>query len=227
MDQPHTDPTVHLYLLLDRSGSMEAIRDDVIGGFNSYLRDQQSLGERALMTLVQFDSVDPQEVVADACPLAEITPLDHGRFVPRGSTPLLDATGALLDRARARARARAEAHQPSEDIVVVTITDGHENHSRQWSRAALVAQVQALELAGWEFLFLSAGLDAYADAAGMGYDRARVARWEATPDGADVAFSALSRATTSHRLAEPARRRGRLGARVRQALEENDDAGSP
>ena len=31
----------HLSILLDRSGSMEAIRDDVIGGYNTFLAAQQ------------------------------------------------------------------------------------------------------------------------------------------------------------------------------------------
>ena len=30
---PKPAPTVHLYVLLDRSGSMSAMADDVIGGF--------------------------------------------------------------------------------------------------------------------------------------------------------------------------------------------------
>merc|ERR1719408_255473 len=53
----------HIYFLLDRSGSMQCIADDVIGGFNSFVREQQleSTDSAGLdMTLVQFDSKDPQ-----------------------------------------------------------------------------------------------------------------------------------------------------------------------
>src|SRR5262245_60704989 len=44
--------------LLDRTGSMEAIRDDTIGGFNAYLEGLKSDGGAEIdFTLIQFDSV--------------------------------------------------------------------------------------------------------------------------------------------------------------------------
>ena len=57
---PTASPIVHLYVLLDRSGSMASMADDVIGGFNRLLADQQADGADARFTLVQFDSEDPQ-----------------------------------------------------------------------------------------------------------------------------------------------------------------------
>ncbi len=51
-------PRSHLYVLLDRSGSMESMRADVIGGFNNLLAEQQADGPDARLTLVQFDSQD-------------------------------------------------------------------------------------------------------------------------------------------------------------------------
>ena len=92
---------VHVYVLLDRSGSMAAMVDDVIGGFNGLLADQRADGADARMTFVQFDTVDVQHTVADAVPIAEVLPLDRASFQPRGGTPLLDASGnqVLTDRA--------------------------------------------------------------------------------------------------------------------------------
>jgi hypothetical protein len=46
----------HITVILDRTGSMESIRDDIIGGFNAFLEEQQKLPGKATMTLVQFDS---------------------------------------------------------------------------------------------------------------------------------------------------------------------------
>ena len=69
-------PIVHLFVLLDRSGSMAAMAEQVVAGFNQLLVDQQADGHDARMTLVQFDSEDPLEVVADAIPIAEVVPLN-------------------------------------------------------------------------------------------------------------------------------------------------------
>ena len=42
--------------IIDKSGSMEAVKEDAIGGFNSFLREQQELPGEALFTLVLFDT---------------------------------------------------------------------------------------------------------------------------------------------------------------------------
>jgi len=49
----------HITVILDRTGSMAGIRQDVIGGFNAFLHKQQALPDTASFTLVQFDSQDP------------------------------------------------------------------------------------------------------------------------------------------------------------------------
>ena len=68
-------PTVHIFVLLDRSGSMSTMAEQVVAGFNRLLREQQADGPDARMTLVQFDDVDPQDIVVDAVPIAELLPL--------------------------------------------------------------------------------------------------------------------------------------------------------
>merc|ERR1712087_1043519 len=55
----------HIYFLLDRSGSMQAIADDVIKGFNAFVKEQQvNCNDSAGldMTLVQFDSKNAHEI---------------------------------------------------------------------------------------------------------------------------------------------------------------------
>lgn len=196
-DQP--TPDVHLYVLLDRSGSMAAMADDVIGGFNTLLAEQQSDGHDARMTLVQFDGTDPHEVIADAVPIAEMTPLDAATFVPRGNTPLLDATGRLLSMAAARAQKRSADGLPAEEIVFVSITDGHENASRELSLATVRQLMDAHTAAGWTFVFLGAAPDVYGEAGGLGYDPRAVQSFAADGAGSTAAFASLSRATSAKR----------------------------
>ena len=154
-------PIVHIYVLLDHSGSMSAMAEQVVAGFNRLLAEQQADGHDARMTLVQFDDVDPREVVFEAIPLAEVVPLRSQDFEPRGMTPLLDATGGIIHRAAQRAAEQASAGQPPEQVLVVTITDGEENHSQEFTRRRVVELVRAKEAEGWTFAFLGAGLDAY------------------------------------------------------------------
>ncbi len=121
----------HIYFLLDRTGSMNPMVDDVVGGFNTFLAEQRAEGDDARMTLVQFDSQDPFEVMTDAVSLAKVPELTVATFQPRGMTPLLDATGDLIAHAAERVEKRNEAGKKPESIVVVTFTDGEENASHR------------------------------------------------------------------------------------------------
>ncbi len=192
-------PLVHLYVLLDRSGSMASIVDDVIGGFNRLLSDQQADGPDARMTLVQFDTEDPHDVAADAVPVWEMTPLDASTFVPRGGTPLLDATGLLLTRANQRAQQLADAGETAEEIVIVSVTDGHENASRELSLQAVRRMVDERTRDGWTFVFLSAALDVYGEAGGLGYDGRSSQAFAASPAGTAMAFQSVSTSTRNLR----------------------------
>jgi hypothetical protein len=189
----------HFYVLFDRSGSMESMREAVVDGFNQLLADQQAEGSDARMTIIQFDTNDPHEVIADALPVAELLPWTAAQFVPRGGTPLFDATGAVVTMAASREDQRRHAGEATEDVTIVTITDGHENRSSEFSRAQIVDLVKAKEAGGWSFVFLGAGIDAYGEAAGMGYDSRSVQSWAPDGTGAEVAFSSLSRAMGSKR----------------------------
>jgi len=192
-------PIAHLYVLLDRSGSMQAIADDVIGGFNHLLAEQKADGADARMTLVQFDSQDPEEVIADAVPVLEVVDLDAATFVPRGGTPLLDATGRIIARASAHAAQLAACGSPAEDITIVTVTDGQENQSRELGLDQVRAMISAKQSAGWTFAFLSAGLDAYGEAGRMGLDARSTQAFPASAAGARAAWASTSEAVSRKR----------------------------
>lgn len=196
-----TTPTrhTHIYLLLDRSGSMEAIRDDVVGGVNAFLAGQRAEGDDALVTLVQFDTVDPHEVVAEAAPIAEVADLTAATFVPRGGTPLLDASSDIIHLADQRVAFRARHGMAAEQVLVATVTDGQENSSRRATRAGVHELVTARKADGWLFAYLSADPSAYADARLLGYDTGSISLYAPSAEGSARAFASLGRAVGSKR----------------------------
>jgi hypothetical protein len=108
---------VHIYFVLDRSGSMQSIAPDVIGGFNAFLTAQQADGSDALLTLVQFNSQNPHEVLVDAAAIQSAPPLTSASCVPRGGTPLYDAMGHIIADATIRAERRRIENEPEEEIL--------------------------------------------------------------------------------------------------------------
>jgi hypothetical protein len=159
MTAPEAIP-VHLYFVLDRTGSMQRIKSDVIGGFNAFLNEQHRKPGECVMTLIQFDDQDPFEVLIDALPLDRVPELSNETFRPRGNTPLLDAEGRAIVMAEERAAKRAAAGEPAEAIVFATYTDGLENASKDWTFTALSAKKKEHE-DDWAFLYLGVGHDAY------------------------------------------------------------------
>lgn len=207
MEDNTTNPThTHIYFLLDRSGSMSSMAADVIGGFNHFVADQRAGGADARMTLVQFDTQDPFEMLADAELIGSIRPLDAATFTPRGGTPLLDATAQIIRHAEMRASVLTQLNGAPENILVVTFTDGEENQSTHYTRAQILRLVAEKEAQGWTFVFLGAGLDAYGEGGSIGYRGGSTQSFAPDGQGARLAFESLSKATTVYRQ----KKRGRV-----------------
>src|SRR4030095_14107165 len=122
--------------------SMESCREATIGGFNSFLQEQQRTEGLARLTLILFN--DEYLAPIDALPVAEILPLNDDSYVPRGSTALLDAIGRTIDELGARLAALPGADRPGQVIVAIQ-TDGLENSSQNctWQEIARVIKQQA------------------------------------------------------------------------------------
>lgn len=201
-----TNPTVHIHFLLDRSGSMAAMAPDVVGGFNAFLASQQAQAGRSRMTLVQFDSGDPFEVLTDALPLARVRPLTERTFRPRGGTPLWDAVGELVTRASVRQQQRRALGKKAEETVVAVYTDGEENQSVRFDGATIRRLIEAKKEEGWTFVFLGAGLDAYAEGGRIGVGVGSTQSFAPDGHGARLAFSSLDASLRTFRAAAPAAR---------------------
>jgi ABC-type cobalamin/Fe3+-siderophores transport system ATPase subunit len=95
--------------------------------------------------------------------------------------------------------ARVATGLQTEDVVFVTITDGQENQSREYNLARITQLVDQCKTDGWTFVYISAALTAYADAAAMGYDRGSTQQFQPTADGSGKAFASMSRGMSNMR----------------------------
>src|SRR5262245_51606472 len=107
-----------LVMVIDRSGSMSAIKDDAEGGINQFIDDQKKLPGACSLTLVQFDTV--YDFVHKGVPIHTVGKYD---LVPRGSTALLDAVGRAIFETGERLKGIAEPARPGL-VVFVIVTDG-------------------------------------------------------------------------------------------------------
>lgn len=142
-----------VFVVQDKSGSMGSLIDETISGFNEYVDalDADAEGE-VFLSLFQFDTGVKNVFVNK--PLEDVPDLDKNTFVPGGMTALRDGVG--------RAISAAESSAGVDDkVLVVIMTDGGENSSREYSHDTILKQIESKRKAGWEFIFLGAGEEAW------------------------------------------------------------------
>jgi len=218
--EPIGDSPLQISVILDRSGSMGVVADDIVGGFNGFLADQRTRPGEVRVTLAQFDSQDPFEVLIDAAELAGVPDLDRAAYQPRGCTPLYDAVGQMIERIDTGIAERGRAGLPEEDHIVAIVTDGLENASHRHTRRSVFRLIEERRRSGWVFVFLGANQDSFATGRGMAIAPRNRADWESSPEGSKKVWRDLSHSSHRHRAKAKAQR-----LRDRDAFYEEDPAG--
>lgn len=200
-EEPGTNGrTILINFVLDMSGSMEAIRQSTISGFNEFKNDQAREDGEAFFTLTLFDT--EFITVCDAVPVREVLDLTMQTYAPRGMTALYDAIGRTM----VSTDAFVAANKPDQ-VLFVIMTDGEENSSKEYSRERIFQMIQDRQnLAGYEFIYLGANQDAYAVGADMGLRQGRMLTYAASPAEAQETMSRASRNVRAYRRAECAQR---------------------
>lgn len=183
--------------IIDRSGSMASISNDAIGGFNTFLEDQKKVEGEATLTFVQFDT--EYEFIYENKPLNDVPILNNTTFQPRGMTALLDAIGKTIDDTGRRLGNTPEGSRP-EKIIVAILTDGEENSSKQYTLSKIKEMIQhQKEKYQWEFIFLGANQDAFAEASKIGIDAKDTFAFAATAKGVKSAYRNMGNTVASYR----------------------------
>ncbi|MCH8885882.1 MAG: VWA domain-containing protein [SAR324 cluster bacterium] len=188
---------IDISIVLDRSGSMASIKDDTIGGFNTFISEQKKVEGEGTLTMVQFDN--EFEFVHKALGLQKVPLLDDTTFVPRGSTALLDAIGRTLEYTGARLGKMKKASRPDQ-VLFVIITDGQENASREFSLEQINRMIgERKEKDLWQFVFIGANQDAIESGAELGIDAGNTHAFAADAQGTQAMFQRVSGSTVAYR----------------------------
>ncbi len=181
--------------ILDRSGSMSGLEADTIGGFNSMMEKQKKTGEEALVSTVLFDDV--REVIHDRVPLDKVEEMTAEQYYVRGCTALLDAIGNAIHHIGNIHKYAREEDRPAKTVFVIT-TDGMENASREYSYGQIKKMVKRQqEKYGWEFIFIGANIDSFAEAEKLGVRRERAVNYVHDEMGTAKVYAGVSAAMCS------------------------------
>lgn len=147
-----------LCLCLDESGSMATVQDETIQAFNTYVEnvrkdDGTTLGSAVPFTAVKFNTVLTN--LHDCVPLKDVPLLTKDTYKPDGFTALYDAVAHSIRKMRSQMK-------DGDRALLITLTDGHENSSRETTHADLVKLIAECKDAGnWTFVFLGANPDTW------------------------------------------------------------------
>ena len=183
-----------IVFILDRSGSMDGLEADTIGGFNSMLEKQKNEKGEAIISTVLFD--DKCEVIHDRVTIGDIKKLTEKEYYVRGCTALLDAVGRSIHHIKNVHKYAREEDRPAKTLFVIT-TDGLENASREYSFKDIKKMIKHREEKDkWEFLFLGANIDAVEVAGNMGIKASRAANYHSDSMGTALNYSVLDAAVS-------------------------------
>jgi hypothetical protein len=185
-----------LGLIIDRSGSMHSIADLTVKAINTFIDEQKLVPGHATIKVAQFD--DSYDVMFDT-PIQQAPKLVIGHssnnevtYKVRGSTALLDAQGIMINTIGKEIDVMPEDQRPSR-VIIVTITDGHENSSLTYNLAQISGMIrEQTDKYQWEFLFLGANQDAIATAASIGIHRGHALNFMASVADPSAMLSAMN-----------------------------------
>jgi uncharacterized protein YegL len=175
----------------DRSGSMQSVWTETLNGFRTFVKDLKEKGQKDgveyLFSLTTFDTV--VDMPYKSVPLSSVDENILQSHGPRGSTALYDAVGATIQETDAN-------RNGAEKVIVVVVTDGHENSSREWTKERLHIAVDAKLNAGdWTFTYLGTQPETWDDAAALGVGAGSVSSY--TPTMASAAYQTAAHAVSS------------------------------
>ena len=190
-----------LVFILDRSGSMQGLEGDTIGGFNALIEKQKEVEGKCYVSTILFDNLI--ETLHDRVELADIRPMTDKDYTVRGATALLDALGSTIRHIGSIHKYARPEDVPEHTLFVVT-TDGMENASHNFTAEQVKEMVEDQKKKhGWEFLFLGANIDAVQTARRFGIGPDRAVNYRPDGKGTAVVYETVAETACAMRCAAP------------------------
>jgi uncharacterized protein YegL len=193
-----TDPNrTHITAVLDRSGSMQCLTAETVSGFNKFVADQKAVPGTANLTLVLFNT--DYKVVHDAVDIQKVPDLTAEVYNANGYTALYDALAEAIKKTGEALEKLPETERPGV-VIVLVMTDGAENSSKEYGGQRGLAALQAMvkhqtEKYSWKFVFMGANIDAKAVGSSLGVQQDWAMNYKSDSAGTYEAYAVMSNGT--------------------------------
>jgi len=178
-------------VLVDRSRSMDALRQPTIQGLNAFVA-QQRHKPRTTLRILQFGTDIERRMQIE--PMFDTRmrtasgtyAIERASYQPRGDTPLFGAVMTTIEQLE-------HDVEPLDRALVVVQTDGVENASPpEHTLERLRARIAEKRRAGWVFAYLGAQIDSWRRGHDLGFAMLNTFSYSPTARGVRAAFQRAS-----------------------------------
>lgn len=195
--QHQSDTPTIIEFILDETGSMASCKNATIAGFNDFLGEQRKQPGNCLLSLTKFDTGGQKTPYVDVN-VHMVPNMQDAWFLPGGGTNLRDTIGARLS----SLKQRLEGWTTKPNVLVVVMTDGDDNASREFGEATIKAALGAYMEEGWTFVYLGADQDALTTAKRLGFPEGNIKSFASSQ--MRQTMQTLAAATTAYRATRAA-----------------------
>lgn len=147
---------VHVCFVIDESGSMGGSESDVIGGFKKVINEQKD-NKNGGCTVSFYKFATTVQKVYMGVDVKEVEYLDE-KYSPGGMTALYDGIGTAIDDITEWMDDLPKEERPEKTVVVI-MTDGEENNSREYNLARIRKMIKHQEKGhDWTFVYMCSDL---------------------------------------------------------------------
>lgn len=160
-----------IIMIIDESGSMTMMENEVIQAINSFIQEQKNiLEDNSTFSLWKFSNKITHLI--DDVLLKDVETFTE--FYPHGMTALMDAIGKAIDKKKTK--------NNYDDVICVILTDGLENSSQNYNKSNILTMIREMETYhNWKFVYLGANQDAFSVGGNYGISLNRCATFDLTP----------------------------------------------
>ncbi len=149
---------VHNLIILDESGSMDSIKNNIIHGFNEIVQTVKGIerefpDQEHYISLISFNGLG-QKLLHFIDPVSRLDLIDQTRYKPDATTPLYDAMGFGIAKLRQHL-----VNQTDFNVLVTVLTDGEENASKEYKGSDIKKIIEDLKLNNWTFTYIGTDHD--------------------------------------------------------------------
>ncbi len=193
--ETHNHKKLYLAMVLDQSGSMSRGARETIDGFNEQIQSVRAgLDDQLDVEVIYTTFACKAEIKKNFVNINEMVELTDRDFRPDGLTAMYDGVGVTIN----ALKERADIDDDDTRVLMVILSDGAENNSKQFTQDTVAEMIQSVKDTGrWTITYMGANQDLSQITQGLNIDAGNTVMFDASNAAGYAAGASLRSAATT------------------------------